>query len=234
MTEKYGEGQKVEQDKQQSRANRILDAASELLQRWGYKKTTVDDIARQAGVAKGTIYLHWKNKEELFTALLLREKIVEAQKVQQAMEAEPEGVTLYNMIKHSMLSALRNNLTRAVMLRDSEMLGDLVHTYLKEEDFKQLIDGFYAYLSYLQQQGLIRSDLPLKTLVHMLEAMCIGFLMVDQFLPEDYQLPIEQRATMAAESVSRTLELRKPDAHEQQEAKHLFDAMITSAQTYLQ
>ena len=37
----------------------ILDAADGLIQRFGYQKTTVDDIAREAGIGKGTIYLHF-------------------------------------------------------------------------------------------------------------------------------------------------------------------------------
>ena len=51
-----GESRKLEEkSKRQDRARRILDAAAELIQRWGYNKTTIDDIARQAGGAKGTI-----------------------------------------------------------------------------------------------------------------------------------------------------------------------------------
>ncbi|MBV8695914.1 MAG: helix-turn-helix transcriptional regulator, partial [Ktedonobacteraceae bacterium] len=46
------------QSKQQERAEHILDVAAALIVRWGYGKTTLDDIARQVGVAKGTIYLH--------------------------------------------------------------------------------------------------------------------------------------------------------------------------------
>ncbi len=61
-----------DRSRRQGRADRILDAAAELILRWGYRKTTIDDIARQAGVAKGTIYLHWKTREDLFMALLTR------------------------------------------------------------------------------------------------------------------------------------------------------------------
>ena len=59
--------------KQETRTRRILDAALELVQRWGYRKTTLDDIAKQAGVTKGTIYQHWKTREALFGALLQHE-----------------------------------------------------------------------------------------------------------------------------------------------------------------
>jgi AcrR family transcriptional regulator len=43
----------------------ILDATDRLLARFGYRKMTVDDIAAEAGIGKGTIYLHFTSKEEL-------------------------------------------------------------------------------------------------------------------------------------------------------------------------
>jgi AcrR family transcriptional regulator len=43
----------------------ILDGVDILLARYGYKKMTVEDVARQVGIGKGTIYLHFPGKEEL-------------------------------------------------------------------------------------------------------------------------------------------------------------------------
>jgi AcrR family transcriptional regulator len=43
----------------------ILDATERLLARYGYRKMTVEDIAREVGVGKGTIYLHFTSKEEV-------------------------------------------------------------------------------------------------------------------------------------------------------------------------
>jgi len=43
----------------------ILDATERLLARYGYRKMTVEDIAREVGVGKGTIYLHFSSKEEV-------------------------------------------------------------------------------------------------------------------------------------------------------------------------
>jgi AcrR family transcriptional regulator len=42
----------------------ILDAVDVLLARYGYKKMTMEDLARQVGIGKGTIYLHFPTKEE--------------------------------------------------------------------------------------------------------------------------------------------------------------------------
>jgi AcrR family transcriptional regulator len=50
----------------------ILVAATETFARYGFKKASVDDIARRAGIGKGTVYLHFESKEELFGAVVRR------------------------------------------------------------------------------------------------------------------------------------------------------------------
>ena len=45
--------------------DRILDAAERLLARFGYRKMTMDDLAREAGVGRRTIYLYFPGKEEV-------------------------------------------------------------------------------------------------------------------------------------------------------------------------
>jgi AcrR family transcriptional regulator len=46
----------------------ILDAADRLLGRYGYKKMTMDDLALEVGIGKGTLYLHFRSKEEIALA----------------------------------------------------------------------------------------------------------------------------------------------------------------------
>ena len=53
----------------------ILDATDQLLARYGYKKMTIDDLAKEVGIGKGSIYLHFKSKEEI--ALSHIDRIVE-------------------------------------------------------------------------------------------------------------------------------------------------------------
>ncbi|MDT7808705.1 MAG: hypothetical protein QOJ70_2518 [Acidobacteriota bacterium] len=43
----------------------ILDATDRLLARYGYRKMTMDDLAQEVGIGKGTIYLHFPSKEEV-------------------------------------------------------------------------------------------------------------------------------------------------------------------------
>ena len=51
----------------------ILNAARCVFARQGYADTVVDDIAAQAGIAKGTLYLYFKSKEDIFLAALLED-----------------------------------------------------------------------------------------------------------------------------------------------------------------
>jgi AcrR family transcriptional regulator len=46
----------------------ILDRADRLLARYGYRKMTMDDLATEVGIGKGTIYLHFRSKEDLVYA----------------------------------------------------------------------------------------------------------------------------------------------------------------------
>ena len=57
----------------------ILDATDRLLARFGYKKMTIDDLAQEVGIGKGTVYLHFSSKEEI--ALSHIDRIIERMKV---------------------------------------------------------------------------------------------------------------------------------------------------------
>ncbi|WP_428243311.1 TetR/AcrR family transcriptional regulator [Gynuella sp.] len=58
----------------------IMDGARQVFMRMGYDAASMNDITREAGVSKGTIYVYFQNKEDLFSALveLEREKMLAA------------------------------------------------------------------------------------------------------------------------------------------------------------
>jgi AcrR family transcriptional regulator len=57
-------------------AGRVLDAALTCIARVGLAKTTLDDVAREAGCARATVYRCFANKQLLLTALVAREALV--------------------------------------------------------------------------------------------------------------------------------------------------------------
>jgi AcrR family transcriptional regulator len=53
--------------------DKILSVAARMFGKYGFRKTTVDEIARTAHKAKGSVYYYYKSKEELFLAVVCRE-----------------------------------------------------------------------------------------------------------------------------------------------------------------
>ncbi|MFN8442184.1 MAG: TetR/AcrR family transcriptional regulator [Caldilineaceae bacterium] len=56
----------------EARRNQILDAATKVFAEKGFARATIKEIARVAGVADGTIYIYFKNKEDLMLGLMHR------------------------------------------------------------------------------------------------------------------------------------------------------------------
>jgi len=59
-------------DEAVTRIEQIADAALRRFARYGFKRSSMDDIAREAGLAKATIYLHFKGKDDVFRAMIAR------------------------------------------------------------------------------------------------------------------------------------------------------------------
>ncbi len=66
-------GKPRRKDLPENRRACILKAARCVFARQGFTGTVVDDIATQAGIAKGTLYLYFKSKEEIFLAALVQD-----------------------------------------------------------------------------------------------------------------------------------------------------------------
>jgi AcrR family transcriptional regulator len=77
----------------------ILDAVDDLLARFGYGKMTMEDVARQVGIGKGTIYLHFPSKQELVLSHIDRiaETVVEKLR-EQAVAGDPVDRRLRRML----------------------------------------------------------------------------------------------------------------------------------------
>lgn len=97
----------------------ILDAARALFSREGYSATSVDDVAAEAGIGKGTVYLYFKSKEELYLAALLRDMRAFATKARAEMDRA---------------SGLREKLEAFLRVRLDycEAHGDFLRIYLSE------------------------------------------------------------------------------------------------------
>jgi AcrR family transcriptional regulator len=192
--------------KRQERAHRILDAAADLILRWGYNKTTIDDIAKQAGVGKGTIYLHWTTREDLFLALIARERLQWSHDFLQRIAGDPEGWSLRNMLRHSALGLVQRPLLKAIILGDLTVLGKLAHSEPSVAVQAERLAGFQTYLEFLRAHDLVRSDLSIPEQIYMISAIFMGFFLITPLVPDAIKPSDETMAAMMAETVHRALE----------------------------
>jgi AcrR family transcriptional regulator len=195
-----------EGERREARAQRILDAASTLILRYGYHKTTIDDIARQAGVGKGTLYLHWNTREALFAALILREKVAMAEDIKQRLACDAAGATLRGLLKHAALALMHRPLLKAVLLRDTEIYGKLAQREQSSTTSAEVLAGITTYLEVLREQGLVRADLSLHTQAALFGSIFLGFFLAAPLLPGAFKPSDEELAELMAETGHRTLE----------------------------
>jgi AcrR family transcriptional regulator len=124
----------------------ILHAAWGLIRHYGYNKTTIDDIAREAKVGKGTVYLYFKSKKEIMLSLtdLTNERITrELERIASGDQPPEERIracvlyrlmTLFDLVNRyphsedviaSILPEIVERLDRYVR-RHGELLGQIV------------------------------------------------------------------------------------------------------------
>jgi AcrR family transcriptional regulator len=116
-----------------------LNAASNLIARYGYDKTSMEEIAAEAGVSKGALYLTWPGKEELFDALLEWEMKNLLLDLRKRIEEDPKDSSLASLYSHTLLAMQNNPLVMALYTRDGKILGDFVHRQDPERYTRRLL-----------------------------------------------------------------------------------------------
>lgn len=121
--------------RKEQRPREILQAALECFAENGFEGTRLDDVARRAGITKGTIYVYFANKEQLFAATL-REKTAPVFDHLAGLMDRPEGPAIEILRDH--LSFVANHLVQDPCGRD------LMRILLAEgHRFPSLVDAWY-------------------------------------------------------------------------------------------
>jgi AcrR family transcriptional regulator len=189
------------------RADRILDAAARLLLRYGHDRTTINDIAREAGIAKGSVYAHWRSRDRLFLALLRREQATLVAQIRDRLRAAGRPADLELLLAESVRAYQRSPLVTAVMTRDAEILGSLARAAAEEG---RPTGGITELVATLRTEGLVRTDRTLPEQITVLSAMYLGYFLTAPLMPDDFRVPDEAVPGLVAEAVWRVLERPEP------------------------
>ena len=146
----------------------IIEAAIRVFARNGYYSSRVSDIAREAGIASGTIYLYFKTKEEILVTLF-REKMaafVAYLRREIAQVPEPEARLRRLVLLH--FTVLEQNPALAEVVQVELRQG---HKFFRGASAHE-ITAYFALIGAVLEEGmaagLFRHDLPVKLATKML------------------------------------------------------------------
>ena len=190
------------------RAEQILDAAADLLLRWGYKRITIDDVAREAGVGKGTVYLHWKTREELFYSVIMREQLSAVEEQLAALHRDSREVQLHRLVRWKYLTTMRRPILKAVVMGDPDIIGKLAHEAGGADLVKLLGSISTDYVQVLIDNGLMRADMPTGDLIYQMGAMTIGFFTSSDYLAVfGWNPEFDRKADLLEDAIARCFAL---------------------------
>lgn len=166
----------IQQQLATARKNQILDAAATVFAEKGFHPTTIQDIAKQAGIAGGTIYNYFDSKPALLLGIFerMREAILE--------DAQPEPlptaseVDLRTLVKTTLshpLTALEDDNFALLRIVFSEMM---VNEELRTLYYEQIMEPtLSAAEDYFVQQGFDQAEASLT--IRAISGMVMGLIM---------------------------------------------------------
>ena len=98
---------------------KIIRVATRFFADVGYRRTNIADIAIESGIGKGSIYLHFKNKKELFLSCQLAEKLAILPQLE-AIEKLPKKIRLSAYLELALTFVTSAPLTKALMSRPQD------------------------------------------------------------------------------------------------------------------
>lgn len=165
-------GNRIERKKEEMK-KKIIAVAIDLFHRQGFDETTIDQIALEADVAKGTIYNHFPVKEAIIGEYLKRD----------AEKRKPEIIRELQELPDTR-SRLTVAFRKSLELAEVGIKKDLLKKYIayRMQTFEQPVrdrrlkqSGFHLALEYIvtlgKEKGEIRKDIPTEVLAMQLESL---------------------------------------------------------------
>lgn len=166
--------------KAEDRKQQLLDSAARCFAHHGYRGTTTAMIAAEAGVSEPIIYRHFRNKHDLFIALIEQvgdqvfrnweqataKARTPLEKLQALMFANPATsdpwtASVYQLLFHASTEVSEPAIQQAI-----------------RDHYERYVRSLATVMSEAQQAGQIRSDLPAEWLAWQIIHAAVGFAMV--------------------------------------------------------
>ncbi len=202
-------------DLSEARRQQILDAAMQVFARLGFDKARMEDIARRAGLAKGTLYLYFKSKEEIILGVLDQFMGMELRDFRPLVDLQqtPARERLLQMMERSLADLQRFEWLLPVLY---EFYALATRNRLVRKGIQRFYRGYLEVLAPIIEQGVARGEfrqLDARQAALAISAIFEGTLVLWAFAPEEVDLVPQIRAglQMLLESMEPPRS-RRPDA----------------------
>jgi AcrR family transcriptional regulator len=153
------------------RRKQLLEAATWVFARKGYRNASISDIIARAGVARGTFYLYFKSKEQIFLAIVegfygqVRRALMNADPAPSIPAAGPQAFLQAGFRQWLQFFAANRDLA-AVLLKEASSIDPRF-----EKGFAELrhvaLSHFSARIQHLKTLGLVRQSISPNFVAHM-------------------------------------------------------------------
>ena len=153
-----------ESDKHQQ----IIDAAVRVFARNGYYNSRVSDIAREAGIASGTIYLYFRTKDEILVTLFREKMAAWVNYVREQIRGEADSVAKVRRLVALHFGVLERDPALAEVVQVELRQG---HKFFRGASAHEISAYFELIASVLEEgqaAGVFRRDVAVKTAVKVL------------------------------------------------------------------
>lgn len=185
---------RLERKKEETK-KKIITVAMDLFKKQGFDSTTMDQIAGEADIAKGTIYLHFPVKEAIISEYVKAYLNEGAPRIIEAMLELPDTrsrlICFYAKSREFGEKHLTRDLNWRYMLYRLQIIGEAV----RNQEQRSGLSGILAQIIELgQQKGEIRKDIPAQVLAVQLQSS--NFLTHMVWLADPDQFPLTERMAL--------------------------------------
>lgn len=172
------------------RRNEILDAAERLFAKQGFDGTSTADILKEVGIARGTLYYHFKSKEDILDGMIQRmtqRMLAKASKI-----AVNHEIPVIMRITQTIMSLnLDNKLGDEIMAQVHRPQNALLHQKMQAS----LLEGVNPLITTLVEEavreGICRTDYPAEAVEMMMMYSNAAFDDMMDYMPEERQKKVE-------------------------------------------
>lgn len=191
----------------QRRRNTILDAAEKVIFSKGLDQSTMTEIAKEAELSKGTLYLYFKNKTELYIAITKRGSNKLNDKLVKIFSGDHSGIELIRRMGETYLDFVKNNpgyynaFAHYENLRDSDELHNSEVAQVCEQNRREAMSLMVRALQIGMQDGTIKDSFDPRELAVLIWGSTRGIITMSHLQETDHHFQILNEMKINTESL---------------------------------